>query len=84
MPYLHLELFPHSVLFVGLDDDVEIVEVFDDEVVPLVHRQKNLLHRRITGRQYANAVFSFRETIWNMRGGIHQVRRTPKFWYFRR
>jgi len=46
-PHLQLELFPHSVLFVGLDDDVEVVEVFDDEVVPLVHRQKDLLDRRI-------------------------------------
>ena len=46
-PHLQLELFPHSVLFVGLDDDVEIVEVLDDEVVPLVHRQEDLLHRGI-------------------------------------
>ena len=46
--YLQLELLPHSVLFVGLDNDVEIVKIFDDEVVLLVHRQKYLLDRRIT------------------------------------
>ena len=46
-PHLQLELFPHSVLFVGLDDDMEIVQVLDDEVVPLVHRQQDLLDRRI-------------------------------------
>ena len=45
--HLQLKLFPHSVLFVGLDDDMKIVEVFDDEVVPLIHRQENLLDRRI-------------------------------------
>ena len=47
-PHLHFELFPHSVLFVSLDDDVEIVKVLDDEVVSLVHRQKDLLDRRVT------------------------------------
>jgi hypothetical protein len=47
-PHLQLELFPHSVLFVGLDDDMKIVQVLDDEVVPLVHRQQDLLDRRIT------------------------------------
>lgn len=46
-PHLHFELFPHSVLFISLDDDVEIVKVLDDKVVPLVHRQKDLLDRRI-------------------------------------
>ena len=47
-PYLQLELFPHSVLFVGLDDDMKVIEVLDDEVVSLVHRQQDLLDRRIT------------------------------------
>jgi len=47
-PHLHFELFPHSVLFVSLDDDVEVVKVLDDEIVSLVHRQKDLLDRRIT------------------------------------
>jgi len=46
--YLQLELLPHSVLFVGLDDDMKVVQVLDDEVVPLVHRQQDLLDRRIT------------------------------------
>jgi hypothetical protein len=48
MAHLQLKLFPHSVLFVGLYDDMKIIEIFDDEVVPLVHRQKDLLDRRIT------------------------------------
>ena len=47
MAHLQLELFPDSVLFVGLDDDVEVVKVLDDEVVPLVHRQKDLLDGRV-------------------------------------
>ena len=47
-PHLRLELFPHSVLFVGLDDDMEVVKVLNDKVVLLVHRQKDLLDRRIT------------------------------------
>ena len=42
--HLQLELFPHPVLLVSLDDDVEIVEILYDEVIPLVHRQKNLLN----------------------------------------
>ena len=46
--YLQLELLPHSVLFVGLDDNMKIVQVLDNEVIPLVHRQQNLLDRRIT------------------------------------
>lgn len=46
--YLQLELLPHSVLFVGLDDDMKVVQVLDDEVVSLVHRQQDLLDRRIT------------------------------------
>jgi hypothetical protein len=47
--HLQLELFPYFVLLVSLDNDVEIIKVFDDEVVPLVHRQKNLLDGGITG-----------------------------------
>ena len=74
--HLQLELFPHSVLLVSLDDDVEIVEIFNDEVIPLVHRQKNLLDGGIT---CTNAAFSFRGTILYTNGGTYQVRRTPKF-----
>lgn len=48
MSHLQLELLSHSVLFICFDDDVEIIEVLDDEVIPLVHRQKNLLDCRIT------------------------------------
>ena len=47
--HLQLELFPHSVFLISFNDDVEIIEVLDDEVVPLVHRQKDLLNRRIAG-----------------------------------
>lgn len=55
--HLQLELFPHSILLIGLYDDMEIVQVFDNEVVPLVHGQEDLLDRGITWRRCA--VFSF-------------------------
>lgn len=45
--HLQLELLSHSIFFVSLDYDMEIVEVFNDEVVSLVHCQKDLLDRRI-------------------------------------
>ena len=42
--HLRLELAPDAVLLVGLDDDVEVVEVLDDEALLLVHREQDLLH----------------------------------------
>lgn len=45
--HLGLKLFPNSVLFISLDDEVVIIEVFNDETPSLVHRQQNLLHCRI-------------------------------------
>ena len=58
MAHLQLELFSHSILFVGFYDDMEIVKIFNDEIVPLVHRQKNLLDRRITECRHENAVLN--------------------------
>ena len=49
--HLSLELSPHPILFVRLNHYMVVIQVLDDEAHFLVHRQQDLLHRRVAEAQ---------------------------------
>ena len=51
--HLHFKFFSDAELLVGLDDEMVLVEVLNDEVLLVIHGEQDLLHGRVADERPA-------------------------------